>query len=188
MRIFCAKKKGNTIELITKSDTAPVRANTPLYLPLFSEDIRYEFTYAVKINRVAKYIKKEFANRYYSEYGAAVNFHAADLLLKLKQEGAPTDLANAFDNSVILSDNFTTFPSSTLSCRVNEQELALLDWNSIHSTVDEALSYISEFIMLKIGDIVLINTCEEPSVKATVGDTISICNSEGEIILEKKIN
>ena len=54
--------------IFLKPDTSIILKKQPFFIPDFSNDIHHEVEVIVKINRVGKYISKEFAHKYYYLY------------------------------------------------------------------------------------------------------------------------
>ena len=87
-----------------KHENSIVRGNKPFYYPDFSTDIHHELELVLKISKVGKNIEKKFADRYYDEIGLGIDFTARDLQTEARKNGAPWEIAKAFDNSAPLSD------------------------------------------------------------------------------------
>ncbi len=148
-----------------KPDTALLRNNDPFYIPSFSSDLHYECELVVKINRVTKCIDKKFAPRCYSEIGLGIDFTARDLQREAIKKGLPWEQCKAFDHSAALSPKF--IPLEELGGDINnlrfEMELNGEIRQSGHTadmlfSVDEIISYLSQYMTLKIGDLIYTGT------------------------------
>lgn len=147
-----------------KPDTALHRNNDPFYLPDFSNNLHYELELVVRINRVGKCIEERFAHRYYNEVGLGVDFTARDLQYKQSEAGLPWEVAKAFDHSAAISPEF--FPIETIDdiqnlnfrCDLNGQPVQYGATSDMIFTIDHLISYVSQFVTLKIGDLLFTGT------------------------------
>lgn len=153
-----AYKKENPT-LFCKPDSALLKNNKAFYLPEFSQEIEYALSLVVQINRVGKQIAQRFANRYYDSVGVGVNLTAKDIREKLQEKGLPWEISTGFDGSSRMGK---FLPLSSLS-KINELNIRLSinghnvqDAHTSHMihSVDELISYISQFYTLKTGDII----------------------------------
>lgn len=193
MKIFCVDvcDKENPIFYI-KPETSQIRNNEALFIPLFCNELRYEVAFAVKINRVTKSIGEKFASRCWDEFGVVTNFWAEDILNRLKSENAPLELAYSFDRSLALPNDF--LPISILDSGndisvkafVNNIEVLQLEWSDIKDSINSVISYISSYVTLKIGDVIVIKDSNKYSNSAMIGDKIELKFREN-IILETLI-
>ncbi len=148
-----------------KPDTALLRNNDPFYIPRFTEECEYECELVVRINRVGRCISERFAHRYYDEVGLGIDFTARDLQRRAIREGLPWEQAKAFDHSAALSPefvrleelgkgiqklNFTLDVNGECRQRGNTAEMLF--------KVDQIVARLSEFVTLKIGDLIYTGT------------------------------
>jgi len=145
-----------------KPDTALLRGNQ-FYYPEFSTNIHYECELVLKISKVGKYIDEKFAHKYYDEIGLGIDFTARDIQEKCKEKGLPWEKAKAFDNSAVLSHHFIQKKDLNL----NQIEFSLTQNNNIVQignskdlifSFDKVIAYISQFVTLKIGDLIYTGT------------------------------
>lgn len=146
-----------------KPDSALLLQNKPFFLPGFSQDIHHEIEVVIRINRLGKHIEEKFANRYYNEIGLGIDFTARDIQQKCKEKGLPWEIAKAFDQSAQLGD-FTSIGSLP---DLNSIKFELLkngipvqqgDTANMIFNFDKIIAYISQFITLKIGDLIYTGT------------------------------
>lgn len=146
-----------------KPETALLVGRQPFFYPEFSKDIHYECELIVRINRLGKNIQKKFANRYYDEIGLGIDFTARDLQNELKAKGLPWEKAKGFDGSAIVGK---FVPVDSLKNRDNI-EFQLLKNGAIVQCgfskdmifdIDTIIEYVSQFVTLKIGDIIFTGT------------------------------
>jgi len=150
--------------LFMKPDSAVLPNKNPLYLPDFAQEFHYEVELIVKINKLGKYIAPEFAHRYYDEIGLGIDVTARDLQAQLKAKGLPWEKAKAFHNSAVVSQVFlpkTDFPdiqNINFSLLKNGQKVQEGNTAEMLWKIDELISYISTFFMLKKGDLIFTGT------------------------------
>jgi 2-keto-4-pentenoate hydratase/2-oxohepta-3-ene-1,7-dioic acid hydratase in catechol pathway len=149
--------------IFLKPDTSIILKNQPFFIPDFSNDIHYEVEVIVKINRVGKYISKEFAHKYYDKIGLGIDFTARDIQQNQKKFGLPWEKAKAFDGSALIGKwvNKTSFDD------INDINFSLMKNNELVQQgntsqmlwdIDSIIAYVSSFFSLKIGDIIFTGT------------------------------
>ena len=149
--------------IFMKPDSALLRENRPFFIPRFSNKIEHEVELVVRINRLGRNIAPRFAHRYYSEVALGVDFTARDLQNQCKQLGAPWEISKAFDNSAVVSDFISLDELSDIqnihfSLQKNGQIQQQGHTKDMLFSVDELISYISQFFTLKIGDLIFTGT------------------------------
>jgi len=146
-----------------KPDSAVLPKEQDFYIPEFSNDIHYEVELLVRIKKVGKHIQPRFAHKYYDEIGLGIDFTARDLQKNLKEKGLPWEKAKGFDGAAVIGkwvpksdlppiDNLH-FALLKNGQTVQEGHTARMLWK-----VDELISYVSAFFMLKKGDILFTGT------------------------------
>lgn len=159
-----------------KPDSAILINNKDFFLPDFSNNVQYEIELIVRINRLGKHIKKKFAHRYYNEVGLGLDITARDLQQKCKENGLPWEIAKAFDGSAVIS---SFLPLEDVG-EINNLDFKLLKNDAmvqIGNTcdmifdVDTIIEYVSQFLTLKIGDIVYTGTPSGVG-KLAIGDNL----------------
>lgn len=149
--------------IFLKPDTSIILKKQPFFIPDFSNDIHHEVEVIVKINRVGKYISKEFAHKYYDKIGLGIDFTARDIQQNQKKFGLPWEKAKAFDGSALIGKwvNKTSFDD------INDINFSLMKNNELVQQgntsqmlwdIDSIISYVSSFFTLKIGDIIFTGT------------------------------
>ena len=147
-----------------KPDTALLRNNDPFYIPRFSERVDYECELVVKINRVGKCIDRRFAHRYYDEVGLGIDFTARDLQRKAIAEGLPWEMSKCFDHSAAISPEFVplaevgAIDNLYFDLRINGEVRQSGNTAEMLFSVDEIISHISQYMTLKIGDLIYTGT------------------------------
>jgi acylpyruvate hydrolase len=146
-----------------KPDTALLKEKD-FYYPAFTKDLHYEIELVVKISKAGKHIAEQFAHKYYEEIGLGIDFTARDLQERCKQKGLPWEIAKAFDNSAPIGRfikksglelgniNFELKVNGTLKQKGNSANMIF--------PVDRVISYVSQFVSLKVGDLIYTGTPE----------------------------
>lgn len=149
--------------IFIKPDSAVLPTEQAFYIPEFSKDIQYEVEVLVKIKKVGKHINEKFAHTYYDEIGLGIDFTARDLQTSLKEKGLPWEKAKGFDGAAVIGTwlSKTDIPDLDdldFSLLKNEEEVQKGNTGSMLWKIDELISYISRFFMLKKGDIIFTGT------------------------------
>ncbi len=118
-----------------------------------------------KINRVVKCIEERFASRCYSEVGLGIDFTARDMQRTAIEQGLPWEFCKAFDHSAALSPTFVDLEElggdvSKLhfEMELNGEVRQSATTSEMLFSVDKLISYISQFVTLKIGDLIYTGT------------------------------
>ncbi len=149
-----------------KPDTALLQKHNPFFYPDFSMDIHYETELVLKISRNGRHIQEEFAHRYYDEIGIGIDFTARDIQAECKKKGLPWEIAKAFDQSAPLGQTFipkNEFPdlqNISFSLKINGELRQQGNSGDMIFTFDRIVSYVSQFITLKTGDLIFTGTPE----------------------------
>ena len=173
MKIICigrnyglhAKELGNEIPdkpvIFCKPDTALLKNNDDFYLPSFSKDVHYEAEIVVKIDKAGKSILPQFASRYYSQITLGIDFTARDVQNELKSKGLPWELAKAFDYSAVIG-NFISLvkPIQDLHFHLLKNDISVQNGHTADMlfTIDQIISFVSEYFTLKTGDLIFTGT------------------------------
>jgi len=146
-----------------KPETALIRNNKPFFYPDFSKEIHYEAEIVLKICRLGKNIETKFANRYFDEIGIGIDFTARDLQQKCKEKGKPWEIAKSFDGSAPISkfvskNIYTDLNNLEFSLDINGKTVQKGNTKDMIFKFDAIISYISQFVTLKIGDLIFTGT------------------------------
>ena len=173
MKIICigrnyeahAKEMGNDVPqkpiFFLKPDSAILPKRNPFYIPDFSEEIHYEVELIIKIKKLGKSIAIEYAKDYYSEIGLGIDFTARDLQQKCKTLGQPWEIAKAFDQSAVISEEFVKSSSLNqinFSLIKNGEIVQQANANEMIFDPNQIIHYVSKFMTLKIGDLIFTGT------------------------------
>jgi len=146
-----------------KPDSAVLPKEQDFYIPNFSTDIHYEVEVLVKIKKVGKHIDAKFAANYYDEIGLGIDFTARDLQNKLKEKGLPWEKAKGFDGAAVIGkwypkSDFKNVDDLNFSLLKNDELVQRGNTGLMLWKIDELISYVSRFFMLKKGDVIFTGT------------------------------
>jgi 2-keto-4-pentenoate hydratase/2-oxohepta-3-ene-1,7-dioic acid hydratase in catechol pathway len=173
-----------------KPETSLSKKNVPFFIPGFSNDIRFNPTAIIKINKLGKGIKQKFAHSYFNQYSIGINFFAYDLLIDSVKKGLPWDKAVCFDSCVgigdflpVVSDFSSQYP--VFSIKINDKTITEYSFEGFQASFNKAIEIVSEYFTLKIGDYIIIEKAGfDQSVQ--IGDRITTFMT-GDFFLEFKI-
>lgn len=172
-----------------KPDTALLRNNEPFYIPSFSNEIHYETELVVRINRVGRSISEKFAHKYYDEVGLGIDFTARDLQREAAAKGQPWEKSKGFDYSAAVSPKFIKLSELggdiqklCFEMSLNRELRQSGDTSQMIFTVDKVISYVSQFITFRMGDLLFTGTPAGVG-KVDKGDIITAF-LEGEKLLD----
>lgn len=177
MKIICigrnyaehAKELNNAIPtepvFFMKPDTALLKDSEPFYYPEFTKDLHHEIEIVLKITKVGKHIKEEFAHKYFDEIGLGIDFTARDLQTKAKEKGLPWEKAKAFDSSAPIGKFISKSLLPDLSdinfeLKINGESRQRGNTKDLLFSFDKIISYVSQFVTLKVGDLIYTGTPE----------------------------
>ncbi|MCX6230040.1 MAG: fumarylacetoacetate hydrolase family protein [Bacteroidetes bacterium] len=146
-----------------KPDTCLLPKNQAFFYPEFSKDIQYETEIVIKINKVGKHIQEKFAPGYYDELTVGIDFTARDLQNRCKDKGLPWEMSKAFDNAAPLGKFvdkkiFADVQNIDFHLDLNGKTVQKGNSKDMIFTVDTIIAYVSQFITLKIGDLIFTGT------------------------------
>ena len=145
-----------------KPDTALLRNNQPFFLPDYTQDVRATLSLVLRISRLGRSIGASFAARYFDSVGVGMDIFAHDLRQKYASFHQPADGAHAFDYAAPISAGWLpaaeipAIKDCSLQWTVNGKET--VQNAAIAYTPEEIIPYVSQFITLKIGDYIFINS------------------------------
>ena len=175
MKIICIGRnyKKHAVELnneipkdpifFLKPDSSILPRKNNFYIPDFTNNVHYEVELVLKICKLGKNIPLKFAKTYYNKIGLGIDFTARDIQENCKKNGLPWEIAKAFDNSTVLSQNFLEIKELDLkninfSLLKNDIEVQKGNSSDMIFSFNEIISYISNFMTLKIGDLIFTGT------------------------------
>lgn len=148
-----------------KPETSLLLRNKPFYYPEFSKAVHYEAELVFKISRNRKSIEEKFAGKYYSEVALGIDFTARDIQKECKAKGLPWEIAKGFDHSAALSpfiplDALAHKEAIKFRLEKNGETVQTGISTDMIFPINKVISYVSQFITLKMGDIIFTGTPE----------------------------
>lgn len=149
--------------IFTKADSAFLSGGKPFFIPDFTQQCEYETEIVVRICHLGRSIPTRFAHRYYEEISVGIDFTARDLQRKLREKGLPWDLCKGFDGSAVVGkfipvSQFADIQDLHFHLDKNGETVQKGHTADMLYKVDELVSYISQFFMLKTGDLIYTGT------------------------------
>ena len=149
--------------IFMKPATAIKPIQAPIKLPSISNDVHYELELAVIMGDIAQHVDADDVYPLIHAYALAIDLTARDLQKQFKDRGHPWDLAKGFDDSCPIS---ACIPSAELSNPQNVElrfvqngeVKQLANTNTMIHPIDKLVAFISRYVTLFPGDIVLTGT------------------------------
>lgn len=173
-----------------KPDTSLLPKKMPFFYPEFTNDLHHELELVVRISRLGKHIPENRAHTYYNEVGLGIDFTARDLQEECKKNGLPWEIAKAFEHSAPVSEYFVPLENldlenTSFQLNKNGEVVQIGHVRSMIFSINQIISYVSQFMTLKIGDLIFTGTPEGVG-PVQVGDTLEGFLN-GEKLLDVKI-
>lgn len=147
-----------------KPDTSLLGKGQDFYFPEFTKDLHHEIELVIKINKNGKHIDPKFASNYYAEIGIGIDFTARDLQEEAKKKGLPWEIAKAFDNAAVISEefipvsDFSNLQDVNFHLEINGQTVQSGNTKNMIFAINDLIAYVSKFITLKTGDLLFTGT------------------------------
>jgi 2-keto-4-pentenoate hydratase/2-oxohepta-3-ene-1,7-dioic acid hydratase in catechol pathway len=147
-----------------KPDTALLPKRTPFYIPDFTKELHHEVELVLRISKVGKHIQEKFASTYYDAIGLGIDFTARDVQQQCKEKSLPWEKAKAFDHSAPIGetfipvDEFSDMNNISFSLLNNGKLVQKGTTQDLLFSFDQIVAYVSQFITLKIGDLIFTGT------------------------------
>ncbi|MDX2247455.1 MAG: fumarylacetoacetate hydrolase family protein [Bacteroidia bacterium] len=159
-----------------KPDTAVLRDNKDFYYPEFTKDLHFECELVFRIGREGKNIQEKYVPSYIDGIGLGIDMTARDIQAEIKKKGWPWTLAKGFNDSAPVSaflspEEFSDFQDIRFTCAINGETRQNGHSANMIFSVSYLISYITQYITLKKGDMVFTGTPEGVGALA-IGDRI----------------
>jgi 2-keto-4-pentenoate hydratase/2-oxohepta-3-ene-1,7-dioic acid hydratase in catechol pathway len=148
-----------------KPDTALIKDNEPFYFPYFTNDLHHEIEVVLKISKVGKHIAEAFAHKYYEELSVGIDFTARDLQAQCKAKGLPWEKAKSFDGSApigkfVKKSELGDLQNLHFDLSINNELRQKGNTSDLLFSFDKVIAYVSQFVTLKVGDLIYTGTPE----------------------------
>ena len=149
--------------IFTKADSALLTGGKPFFIPDFTQQCDYETELVVRISHLGRSIPERFAHRYYTEVTVGIDFTARDMQQRLREKGLPWDLCKGFDGSAAVGewvplDELGDVQDLHFRLDINGQTVQQGHTADMLYQVDELVSFVSRYFMLKTGDLIFTGT------------------------------
>lgn len=146
-----------------KPDSTLLKDGRPFFIPNTTESVGYGVELVVKVSRLGKCISERFAHRYYDMVTVGVGLTAMDLFEEAQSQGLPWTAAKAFDGSSAIGKWVNRHEVSNpenipFRLEVDGKEVQAGQSADMLHSVDKVIAYVSQFMTLKIGDIIFTGT------------------------------
>lgn len=147
-----------------KPDSALNPKQLPFFYPDFSQDVQHELELVVRIERLGKCIRPEFAHKYYDSVALGIDFTARDIQRGFKERSMPWLISKGFDGSAVvgpfvkLSELGKSINALNFDLKINGETRQQGNSADMIFDVDHLISYVSQFITLRTGDLIYTGT------------------------------
>lgn len=192
MKIFCAdfdrlstslQDKHDEVDIrcvYTKPDSALLNSGKMLYRPESVSRLYAGPYLIVRVARVGKFVAPQFAERYWEQVGVGISFCGLDEARRAITDGLPHVAYSGFDGSLVqgVLKDYTTCASGTLSfIKGTEKHPLTLPSPDL---INGYLSLISEYFMLKIGDLLTFPLLSD-YMSVEIGDNLYVALGDEEL-------
>lgn len=165
--------------IFMKPATALCPLSEPIRIPAFTRSLHHEVELAVVIGTELKDVAIDRVMSGVCGYALALDLTARDLQQQCKQRGHPWDLAKGFDGSCPISacipaTDIDDPQSLDLKLSVNGALRQNGNTSRMIHPIDQLISFISRYVTLLPGDIVLTGTPEGVG-QLQSGDKVNCC-------------
>lgn len=149
--------------LFLKPPSAYVREGSPILVPLYTSNLHHEVELGVVIGKRGTSILQSDALDHVAGYALCLDMTARDIQDECKSKGLPWTMAKAFNTSCPVSEfipkEHIPDPSNVnLWLKVNDQLRQSGSTSQMIFSIPYLISYISDFITLEEGDLILTGT------------------------------
>lgn len=149
--------------MFLKPPTAYVREGSPILVPLYTTNLHHEVELGVVIGKGGTAIPQSAAMEHVAGYALCLDMTARDIQDECKSKGLPWTMAKAFNTSCPISEFIPKerIPDPgkvNLWLKVNDQLRQSGCTSHMIFSVPYLISYISDFITLEEGDLILTGT------------------------------
>lgn len=181
MKIIRLVSLSSSPDIDIHPDSALILPGRPLFMPEWGEGWVASLHPSVKIGRLGKNIARKFASRYYD--GISLS-----LRVSLREPAGLEGVLSGMDSSLV---NGSWLPAEHASedmrvqVAVSDETVAESVTGPIAQTVDEVIAKVSEYMTLKMGDVVMLPPVAGPiEIKEGARITAAL---DGESVIDLRI-
>ncbi|PIB35779.1 fumarylacetoacetate hydrolase [Reichenbachiella sp. 5M10] len=173
--------------IFTKPETTLLTGNAPFEIPAVSENVAYEVELAFKISKQGKNISEAAALEYVDAVAVSIDFTAKDVLSQSREGKGPWALAKGFDGATPISEflplsQFKEIDEINFALDLNGERVQTGHSSLMVYKLPEIIAYVSQFMTLNPGDIILSGTPAHGVGAVKAGDQLT-ATLEGESLL-----
>ena len=151
--------------LFLKPESSIIFSHQSIILPKMSTSVHYEIELGIVIGKQGKHIPEHKAMDYVFGYVVALDVTARDIQTVAKKKGWPWSIAKGFDTFAPISDVVLASPDidphhQQLILTVNGSIKQQSNTKYLSHSIPAILSFISQVMTLKRGDLILTGTPE----------------------------
>jgi len=172
MKILVVHSNNGTLSVTPMADSTTLRSGQPFFVPDFAPHYAVEPMLALRIGRLGKCIAQRFAHRYID--AATATFVVRPLNADM-QPDTLNGMAAALDGSVLMG-KWTPLAEGAQLPSVqwtHNGEEHTLDGNTVVPSMQEAVSFLSQYCTLKMGDIVCLTASQPHLQPVAIGDRVT---------------
>ena len=158
MKLLCAEyNEAGEVAYNVIGDNALLRNNDDFYIPAFATELSCVPQVVLRIGKIGKHVAERFAGRYYEEVGVGIRFYADNLERELQGKGLSSSMAFSFDGAVAISEwqkMENELSEVEFRFMLNGLEVNRMKIRELLLSPEKIISKVSEFCMLKIGDLI----------------------------------
>ncbi len=181
MKIIRLVSLSSSPDIDIHPDSALILPGRPLFMPEWGEGWVASLHPSVRIGRLGKNIARKFASRYYD--GVSLSLRVA-----LRECSGLEGVLSGMDSSLV---NGAWLPAAhaqdgaTVQVSVSDVPVFESVSEPIAPTVDEVIAKVSEYMTLKMGDVIMLPPIAEP-VDLKEGSRIAV-SLDGETVVDLRI-
>jgi acylpyruvate hydrolase len=151
--------------LFLKPDSSVIFDHGTILIPSRSHCLHHEVELGVVIGKNGTHISQENAMEHILGYCVALDITARDLQAEAKKNGWPWAIAKGFDtfaplSDVVLKERIPSPQNLNLELKINGVVKQSANTNQMIYSLERIISFISEIMSLKRGDLILTGTPE----------------------------
>ena len=177
--------------IFLKAESSLVTGNKDIVFPKITNQLAYEVELIIKIGKQGKDIALEDATSYISEISIGIDYTAKDLLNKSRENKGPWTLAKGFDGATPISNfkpvsEFKDLNNINFDLVINGEQKQVGNTAFMIYNFEEIISFVSNYMTLEPGDIILTGTPVPGAGMNVKGDHLQ-ASIEGELLLDYKL-
>lgn len=187
---IAAVKNGNQV-IFSKPESSLLLNNEDLEFPSFTDQLFYEIELVVKIGKKGKNISEADAESYISEIAIGIDYTAKDVMAASRENKGPWDLGKGFDGAAPVSkfypiEKFPDLSDINFDLKINGEQKQIGNSSMMIYNFKEIISFVSKYMTLEPGDLILTGTPATGAGKNIKGDHIQ-GSLEGELLIDYKL-